>query len=96
MNLWKLRSVAPLAATASLVLGMMVMGTSVASAADPMGVDDGTQLTLWTRAATQVRVDALPDREGHASRALLEGLAAVEELLAGKGFGPAAKGEAAK
>ena len=28
-------------------------------AQDGMGVDDGTQLTLWTRAATQVRVDQL-------------------------------------
>jgi len=28
-------------------------------AQDGLGVDDGTQLTLWTRAATQVRVDQL-------------------------------------
>ncbi len=40
--------------------GMLLIGaTGMAVAADPMGTDDGTQLTLWTRAATQARVDQL-------------------------------------
>jgi multiple sugar transport system substrate-binding protein len=30
-----------------------------ANAADALGLDDGTQLTLWTRAATQARAEAL-------------------------------------
>lgn len=38
---------------------LMLTAPGVALAADPLGVDDGTQLTLWTRAATQVRVDQL-------------------------------------
>ena len=46
-----------LAAAASFALSAMM--PVAASAADAMGVDDGTELTLWTRAATQVRVDQL-------------------------------------
>lgn len=38
---------------------LMLTAPGTALAADPLGVDDGTQLTLWTRAATQVRVDQL-------------------------------------
>jgi len=38
---------------------LMLTAPGAALAADPLGVDDGTQLTLWTRAATQVRVDQL-------------------------------------
>jgi multiple sugar transport system substrate-binding protein len=40
-------------------LGVLLAATGPALAADPMGVDDGTHLTLWTRAATQARADAL-------------------------------------
>ena len=44
----------------SLALGALVAFTTLpALAADVQGVDDGTELTLWTRAATQVRVDQL-------------------------------------
>ncbi|MDC9822211.1 sugar ABC transporter substrate-binding protein [Devosia sp. ZB163] len=43
--------------TALAALLLTAPGTALA--ADPLGVDDGTQLTLWTRAATQVRVDQL-------------------------------------
>ena len=46
-----------LAAAASFALSAMM--PIAASAADPLGVDDGTELTLWTRAATQARVDQL-------------------------------------
>ena len=45
-----------------LVVGMMILGMPLAAlAAGPAtyGVDDGTHLTLWTRAATQARVDQL-------------------------------------
>lgn len=38
---------------------LLLTAPGTALAADPLGVDDGTQLTLWTRAATQVRVDQL-------------------------------------
>jgi len=38
---------------------LLLAAPGTAQAADPLGVDDGTQLTLWTRAATQVRVDQL-------------------------------------
>lgn len=38
---------------------VMLTAPGTALAADPLGVDDGTQLTLWTRAATQARVDQL-------------------------------------
>ena len=53
----KITGAALLAAAASFALSAMM--PIAASAADPTGVDDGTQLTLWTRAATQVRVDQL-------------------------------------
>jgi multiple sugar transport system substrate-binding protein len=53
MNLPKLT----LAAAALALLA--AMPTTVVFAQDGMGVDDGTELTLWTRAATQVRVDQL-------------------------------------
>ncbi|MEO8758074.1 MAG: extracellular solute-binding protein [Devosia sp.] len=50
----------PILTKAAVALAALMMAVpTVAFAADPMGVDDGTQLTLWTRAATQVRVDAL-------------------------------------
>jgi multiple sugar transport system substrate-binding protein len=43
-----------------LALGAMVaFMTLPAFAADMQGVDDGTELTLWTRAATQARADQL-------------------------------------
>ena len=46
--------------TAAVALAtLLVAAPVVATAADPMGVDAGTELTLWTRAATQVRVDQL-------------------------------------
>ena len=44
---------------ASALAALILAAPGVALAADPLGVDDGTQLTLWTRAATQVRVDKL-------------------------------------
>ena len=53
MKLPKLTTV--VAALAALIIA----APAVAMAADPLGADDGTQLTLWTRAATQVRVDQL-------------------------------------
>ena len=46
----------------SLVVGMMSLGMPLAAlAAGPAtyGVDDGTHITLWSRAATQARADAL-------------------------------------
>src|SRR5260370_33175894 len=49
-------------AAVSLVAGMMTLGMPVAAfAAGPAtyGVDDGTHITLWSRAATQARADAL-------------------------------------
>jgi len=46
--------------TKLVAAGVLVIATGgVVHAADPMGVDDGTELQLWTRAATQVRVDQL-------------------------------------
>ena len=45
------------AATASLVLGLMLAGTSLATAADPLGVDDGTATDL-----VDPRCDAGPRR----------------------------------
>src|SRR5258707_7117338 len=49
------------AAAASLALGLMISAMPLgASAQSPNnGVDDGTHLTLWSRAATQARADAL-------------------------------------
>ena len=44
--------------TAALT-ALLIAVPTIAAAADPMGVDDGTELTLWTRAATQARVDQL-------------------------------------
>ena len=40
------------------VAAFMALPT-LANAADPMGVDDGTHVTLWTRVITQARADAL-------------------------------------
>ncbi len=48
-----------LTAALALSAALITAVPAVALAADPMGVDDGTELTLWTRAATQVRVDQL-------------------------------------
>ena len=48
-----------LTTVAAALVALMVAAPGIAMAADPMGVDDGTQLTLWTRAATQARVDQL-------------------------------------
>lgn len=45
----------PFLTTAALA----VMLAAAPAFAQEQGVDDGTELTLWTRAATQVRVDAL-------------------------------------
>jgi multiple sugar transport system substrate-binding protein len=45
-----------------LVVGMMTLGMPLAAlAAGPatFGIDDGTHITLWSRAATQARADAL-------------------------------------
>ena len=49
-------------AAVSLLVAMMTLGTPLASlAAGPAtyGVDDGSHITLWSRAATQARADAL-------------------------------------
>ena len=49
-------------AAVSLAVGMMILGMPLAAlAAGPAtyGVDDGTHITLWSRAATQARADAL-------------------------------------
>lgn len=48
-----------LTTVAAALAALLIAAPGIAAAADPMGVDDGTELTLWTRAATQVRVDAL-------------------------------------
>ena len=45
--------------TKAALAALLVLSPMTAFAQDAMGVDDGTQLTLWTRAATQVRVDQL-------------------------------------
>ncbi len=44
---------------AAAALALLTAMPAIAVAADPLGTDDGTELTLWTRAATQVRVDQL-------------------------------------
>ena len=49
-------------AAVSLAVGLMTLGMPIAAlAAGPAtyGVDDGTHITLWSRAATQARADAL-------------------------------------
>ena len=44
----------------AMAAGFMMMAAGVAGAADQgAGVDDGTHLSLWTRAATQARAEAL-------------------------------------
>jgi multiple sugar transport system substrate-binding protein len=48
-----------LAFAASLLLTAAAGATTAAIAADPLGVDDGTHITLWTRVITQARADAL-------------------------------------
>src|SRR5258707_111140 len=48
-----------LTAAASLALGMVIFAMPLAASAQSNGVDDGTHLTLWSRAATQARADAL-------------------------------------
>jgi multiple sugar transport system substrate-binding protein len=40
-------------------IGAVAALSAPALAQDPMGVDDGTELTLWTRAATQARAEQL-------------------------------------
>ncbi len=52
----ELSKLARVAAAAALLL---TAAPAISYAADPLGVDDGTQLTLWTRAATQARADQL-------------------------------------
>jgi multiple sugar transport system substrate-binding protein len=48
------------ALTAALfALGTTALGVPAAFAQDAMGVDDGTTITMWSRAATQARADAL-------------------------------------
>lgn len=48
-----------LTTVAATLAALLIAAPGIALAADPMGVDDGTQLTLWTRAATQARADQL-------------------------------------
>jgi multiple sugar transport system substrate-binding protein len=38
---------------------LAIAATGVSFAADPLGVDDGTHITLWTRVITQARADQL-------------------------------------
>jgi multiple sugar transport system substrate-binding protein len=54
----RLAGLTKFAAVAGIAL-LAASGTAASFAADPMGTDDGTQLTLWTRAATQARADQL-------------------------------------
>lgn len=54
----RLAGLTKFAAVAGIAL-LAALGTAASFAADPMGTDDGTQLTLWTRAATQARADQL-------------------------------------
>ena len=53
------KGAAAMAAGATLALSLTLMGAPVAVSAESYGVDDGTHLTLWSRAATQARADAL-------------------------------------
>lgn len=46
-------------AAASLVVGLVAVGAAGGASAQTYGVDDGTHITLWSRAATQARADAL-------------------------------------
>ena len=49
-----------LAGAASLLaIGLTIFGLPGAAVAQTYGVDDGTHITLWSRAATQARADAL-------------------------------------
>src|SRR5262245_9466417 len=55
-------------AVTGLALGAVVLGMpagagaqSPSTGAESYGVDDGTHITLWTRAATQARAQALVD-----------------------------------
>ena len=48
-----------LTAVASLVLSLTILGMPLGASAQSYGVDDGTHITLWSRAATQARADAL-------------------------------------
>ncbi|MEX0853624.1 MAG: sugar ABC transporter substrate-binding protein [Bauldia sp.] len=50
-----------LTAAVSLALGLTVLGVPAGALAQDaaMGVDDGTRITMWSRAATQARADAL-------------------------------------
>ena len=43
----------------AVAIGALAAISGPVLAQEGLGVDDGTQLTLWTRAATQVRVDQL-------------------------------------
>ncbi|MDB5538694.1 MAG: carbohydrate transporter substrate-binding protein family [Devosia sp.] len=46
--------------TKATALAALLFATpAIAQSADPLGVDDGTTLTLWTRAATEARADQL-------------------------------------
>ena len=45
--------------TVAAALAALLVAMPTIASADPLGTDDGTELTLWTRAATQVRVDQL-------------------------------------
>ena len=53
------RELATLTTVASLVLSLMILGMPLGASAQSYGVDDGTHITLWSRAATQARADAL-------------------------------------
>src|SRR5437868_13630455 len=52
----KLLQIAKLAVAAGV---LAVAATGAAFAADPLGVDDGTHITMWTRVVTQARADVL-------------------------------------
>ena len=61
-----------LTTVAAALAALLIAAPGIAAAADPMGVDDGTELTLWTRAATQVRVDALVSLNGRKMSRLID------------------------
>ena len=45
--------------TTAALAALLALAPVATFAQDAMGVDDGTELTLWTRAATQARADQL-------------------------------------
>jgi multiple sugar transport system substrate-binding protein len=65
MGRTRTRAGATVAAATALVMGVLVAGVPIGAAAQSpaagTGVDDGTHLTMWSRAATKERVQPLVD-----------------------------------